>query len=114
MSKFGEAFKKARKAGKKTFSFNGKSYTTKTKEEAEAPKPARRSMKHKVKVPTGPEKTKLKGKVGDLPSKKKEGQARVADAKVKADAAREEMTKKSKGKIANMSYARRVTGRKTW
>lgn len=32
-SKFGEAFASARKAGKKTFEFGGKSYTTETKEE---------------------------------------------------------------------------------
>jgi len=32
-TKFGEAFAEARKAGKKTFDFGGKSYTTETKEE---------------------------------------------------------------------------------
>jgi hypothetical protein len=32
-TKFGEAFASARKAGKKTFEFGGKSYTTETKEE---------------------------------------------------------------------------------
>lgn len=32
-TKFGEAFAEARKAGKKTFEFGGKSYTTETKEE---------------------------------------------------------------------------------
>jgi len=32
--KFGEAFKAARAAGKSTFTWNGKSYTTKTKEDA--------------------------------------------------------------------------------
>ena len=32
-SKFGQAFAEARKAGKKTFDFEGKSYTTETKEE---------------------------------------------------------------------------------
>lgn len=34
MSSFGDAFKSARAAGKKTFKFNGKLYTTQTKEEA--------------------------------------------------------------------------------
>lgn len=33
MSEFGDAFAAARKAGKKTFTFGGKLYTTKTKEE---------------------------------------------------------------------------------
>lgn len=40
MSAFGDAFKAARAAGKKTFTFNGKSYHTRTKEdEAKAKKP---------------------------------------------------------------------------
>ena len=38
MSAFGDAFKAAREAGKKTFTFNGKSYHTRTKED-EAKKP---------------------------------------------------------------------------
>ena len=38
MSAFGDAFKAARAAGKKTFTFNGKSYHTRTKED-EAKKP---------------------------------------------------------------------------
>jgi hypothetical protein len=50
MSKFGEAFKSARKAGKKNFKFNGKSYTTKTKEEAAAPVPKSRPKKAKAPV----------------------------------------------------------------
>ena len=37
-----------------------------------------------------------------------------ADAKVRADAAREERIKKSRGSAADMVYARRVTGRKAW
>lgn len=41
MSKFGDAFSGARKAGKKTFTFGGKSYNTKTKEES-APTPRQR------------------------------------------------------------------------
>jgi len=35
MSDFGSAFNKARSAGRKTFSWQGKSYTTETKEEAD-------------------------------------------------------------------------------
>lgn len=35
MSAFGDAFKAARSAGKSTFTYNGKSYTTQTKEEAQ-------------------------------------------------------------------------------
>lgn len=34
MASFNQAFASARKAGKKTFTWNGKSYTTQTKEEA--------------------------------------------------------------------------------
>lgn len=33
MTKFGEAFKAARKSGKKVFTFNGKKYNTKTKDD---------------------------------------------------------------------------------
>jgi hypothetical protein len=39
-SEFGKAFRAARNAGDKTFTFNGKSYTTKLKEETESSKPA--------------------------------------------------------------------------
>lgn len=39
VSNFGTAFRAARAAGKKEFTFGGKSYTTKLKEEAETPKP---------------------------------------------------------------------------
>lgn len=39
MASFSKAFAAARKAGKKTFSWNGKSYTTKTKEESAPPVP---------------------------------------------------------------------------
>ncbi len=74
MSKFGDAFASARKAGKKTFMHNGKSYTTKTKEEAAPPKPVKRSMKGKVSEvkPTGKPSaykkvTQLKGKVPQKP-----------------------------------------------
>jgi hypothetical protein len=57
---------------------------------------------------------KLKGKVADLPSKKKAAMTASADAKVRADAAREERIKKSKGSAADMVYAYRTTGRKAW
>ena len=54
---------------------------------------------------------KLKGKVADLPSKKKAAMTASADAKVKADAAREEMLKKSKGSAADMAYAKKIRGK---
>jgi hypothetical protein len=41
-SKFGRAFAEARKAGKKVFSFNGKSYNTKLKEDSGTPTPTPR------------------------------------------------------------------------
>lgn len=44
MVKFGDAFAAARKAGKKEFTWKGKKYHTKTKEEmAKAPTPAKRT-----------------------------------------------------------------------
>lgn len=52
---FGKAFASARKAGKKNFTFGGKSYNTKVKEESsskEAPVPVKRSVKDKVRVPS--------------------------------------------------------------
>lgn len=52
MSSFGKAFSAARKAGKKTFTFNGKSYTTKTKEEATPPVPVAKPDKFKTKGST--------------------------------------------------------------
>lgn len=112
-SAFGKAFASARKAGKKEFTFNGKKYNTKTKEEAAAPTPAKRSMASKVRVPKGPQVT-AKGPSGrgGKRGSSKGTDTRVADAKVKADAAREERTKKSKGSAANIGYAKRVTGRK--
>jgi hypothetical protein len=54
--------------------------------------------------------TKLKGKVADLPSKKKAAMTAGADAKVKADAAREKVLKKSKGSAADIAYAKKIRG----
>ncbi len=75
ISKFGQAFQAARKAGKKEFSFNGKKYHTKTKEEMapkkQAPIPKQRPAPKKkapvnVRVPKGP----TISPVGSMPSKK--------------------------------------------
>jgi hypothetical protein len=53
MTAFGDAFKAARKAGKTTFKFNGKSYHTKTKEDvAKAPKPPVKPSTATASVPT--------------------------------------------------------------
>lgn len=71
MSKFGNAFAAARKAGKKSFKFNGKSYNTKTKEEAAPPVPKDRPKKGKAPV-----------KGLDLPSNAK-ANASVASQKLK-------------------------------
>ena len=49
MATFKEAFREARKAGKKTFMWNGKPYTTELKEEAEA-----RKSKTKPSTPAAP------------------------------------------------------------
>ena len=67
-SAFGKAFAAARKAGKKNFTWEGKSFTTKTKEEAAAPVPKprpKREAKAPVKglrLPTNAK--KLKGSPG--------------------------------------------------
>lgn len=64
MSAFGDAFKAARAAGKKTFRHNGKLYTTQTKEEAAkasakpAPKPAQKSKGPDVQAPPAPASSK--------------------------------------------------------
>lgn len=75
-SAFGKAFASARKAGKKTFNFGGKSYTTKTKEEgSKPPVPVKRSVKDKVTLPSNERakasvaSNKLKGSV---PKKKED------------------------------------------
>lgn len=52
LSSFEKAFASARKAGKKTFTWNGKSYTTQTKEEAAK---AKASAKPTVKPQPRPE-----------------------------------------------------------
>lgn len=57
-SSFGKAFAAARKAGKKEFTWNGKSYNTKLKEEVgvskSAPPKARPSAKKSPNRPTAP------------------------------------------------------------
>lgn len=52
MATFKEAFREARKAGKKTFMWNGKPYTTELKEEAAA-----RAPKAPARAPAGPRRT---------------------------------------------------------
>lgn len=84
VSKFGSAFASARKSGKKTFEYGGKSYTTETKNEKKAGVPRPRKDRPSGKAPVkgvnkvlpadasrAPKKpVKLKGKVADLPSRK--------------------------------------------
>lgn len=61
-SKFGSAFKSARSAGKKEFTFNGKKYNTKTRDDLKkTPVPAE---KPKSSEPTGP-KTRPRNKAAD-------------------------------------------------
>lgn len=80
MSKFGEAFKAARAAGKKEFKFGGKKYNTKTKEEVGGKSPAvpkrRPDSKKKepvkgLKLPTAPKKKQEQLPDGRKPSKRK-------------------------------------------
>jgi hypothetical protein len=76
MSKFGEAFKAARKAGKKEFKFGGKTYTTKTKEEAKSKSPdvPKRRPDSKKKEP-------VKGLIKLRPGKKKEESKTLPDGR---------------------------------
>lgn len=53
MSKFGKAFAEARKAGKKNFSFGGKSYNTKRADDV--PVPANKPQSGPGRKPTGPQ-----------------------------------------------------------
>jgi hypothetical protein len=99
-------------AAKKATADKPKAKKAKTK----APTPRPRSERPKKKpveglrVPQGPTVTKLKGKVADLPSKKRAAMTAGADAKVKADAAREKVLKKSKGSAADIAYAKKIRG----
>jgi CCR4-NOT transcriptional regulation complex NOT5 subunit len=52
MSDFGKAFKSARAAGKKTFKFNGKLYTTKMKDEGKSKSSSTSYAKNPSNVPT--------------------------------------------------------------
>ncbi len=79
---FGKAFASARKAGKKEFTFGGKSYNTKVKEESgskKPPVPVKRSMKSKVQLPSNERakasvaSNKLKGSVPKKKEKKGHG-----------------------------------------
>ena len=92
------------------------------KKKKAAPKPEARSKRpatvKESPIPKGNDSSpggKAKAKIyeADAP-KKKAAMTASADAKVRADAAREERIKKSKGSAADMVYARRVTGRKAW
>ena len=108
--------KMKRKAAMEAAAKAGKPKGKKAKAKMEAPTPRPRSERPKKKpveglrIPKGPTVTKLKGKVADLPSKKKAAMTAGADAKVKADAAREKMLKKSKGSAADMAYAKKIRG----
>ena len=85
MSKFGEAFASARKAGKKNFKFKGKSYTTKTKEEAAPPVPKDRPKKGKAPV-----------KGLNLPSNER-AKASAASQKLKGPVPKKKSEKKGHG-----------------
>ena len=107
------AMEAAAKAGKPAAD-KPKGKKAKAKMEAPTPRPRSERPKKKpvegLRVPKGPTVTKLKGKVADLPSKKKAAMTAGADAKVKADAAREKMIKKSKGSAADIAYAKKIRG----
>jgi len=61
VSKFGDAFAAARKAGKKVFTFNGKKYNTRTKDDEMGSKTTKKvSSGLTKKTPIGPSKSDLK------------------------------------------------------
>lgn len=67
MASFGEAFKSARSAGKKTFKWQGKTYHTKTKEEMEkksVPAPQSKPSSGKAKEDEAPAKPAQSLKIG--------------------------------------------------
>jgi len=76
MSEFNKAFRAARAAGKKTFSFNSKSYTTKLKSEGKSPAKSPSSQA----ATSGPPKTDIQRAVDSAPAKPAPKPA-VADSK---------------------------------
>lgn len=80
MSAFGDAFKAARAAGKKTFTFNGKSYHTRTKEDEAKAKPdvskatAGPAVYEKKKAPPMDDATKARVKRNELEQKAMRGE----------------------------------------
>lgn len=59
LSNFGAAFRAARKAGKKTFTFGGKAYTTKLREEVETPTPPKKPDRPTAPVPVAAPRPKV-------------------------------------------------------
>jgi len=90
MSDFGSAFSKARSAGRKTFSWNGKSYTTETKEEADKkalanhPAPPARPKDEPEGPPQPPNATHTSAKAG--PAQAGVDQANATTSKSVSDA----------------------------
>lgn len=85
LSKFGAAFKAARKAGKKEFSFGGKKFTTKTREEGKTPtptpKPARAQGKASASVGMGGSQAKAKASVrASMPARERADYPKPAKA----------------------------------
>jgi len=62
--KFGEAFSSARKAGKKTFTWKGKSYTTKTADDAKKVAPKPKSIAKPKAITKAKPKAKVKEPIG--------------------------------------------------
>lgn len=111
VSAFGKAFRAARKAGKKEFSFGGKKYNTKMKGEGDVPKPtprpdsgAARSTKGKVSAKSGASRS-TEGKVKPKSSAAKPQQGPVAAKAVGIAKAGSRMSR-AKAKEANAPKSR--------
>ena len=80
MATFKEAFREARKAGDKTFTWNGKKYTTEYKEEAEAKKLSKAS-----KDETGAYRSRRSSAAMDEPKKEAPKPVKAAPRRESAD-----------------------------
>lgn len=121
MSAFGDAFKAARAAGKKTFTFNGKSYHTRTKEDEGKAKPAAKpdvskatagpAVYEKKKAPPMDDATKARVKRNTLEQKAMRGEDMSKDTKTPskpASAKAPEMPKADKKDDTSLSLSERM------
>lgn len=95
-SKFGKAFAAARKAGKKEFSFGGKSYNTKLRGEGKTPTPSKRPDREG-------ERAKARGQQG--PGMKEASAQRAKDAAMASRASKRGQSGPSAAKAVGVAKA---------